>query len=168
MSLAFSNQAKVSLKYCRESAAGASFHNLVYPAEKIVIQKSIARAALVIVLCAALATPARADKLQSDAHNIEVGIVVVVAAIVVVTIFLVRHESKKDRTITGCVSSAGSKFTITDENDKEIYEIAGNTGGITPGDRIKLKGRKVKSKGPDHTHVLVATKVTKDFGVCQP
>jgi hypothetical protein len=148
--------------------AGASFHNLVYIAEKIVIQKSIARAALVVVLCAALATPARADQLQSDAHNIEVGIVVVVAAIVVVTIFLVRHESKRDRTITGCVTSAGSKLTLADENDKEIYEIAGNTAGITPGDRIKLKGRKVKSKGPDHTHVLVATKVTKDFGVCKP
>ena len=132
------------------------------------IQKSIAHAALVIVLCAALAIPARADTLQSDAHNIELGIVVVVAAIVVVTIFLVRHEAKKDRTITGCISSAGSKLTIADENDKEIYELAGNTAGITPGDRMKLKGKKVKSKGPDHTHVLVATKVTKDFGVCKP
>jgi hypothetical protein len=148
--------------------AGASFHNLVCIAEKIVIQKSIAHAALVIVLCAALAIPARADTLQSDAHNIELGIVVVVAAIVVVTIFLVRHEAKKDRTITGCISSAGSKLTIADENDKEIYELAGNTAGITPGDRMKLKGKKVKSKGPDHTHVLVATKVTKDFGVCKP
>lgn len=141
---------------------------MVCIAEKIVILRSIARAALIIVLCAALATPARADKLQSDAHNIEVGIVVVVAAIVVVTIFLVRHDAKKDRTITGCVTSAGSRLTIADENDKETYEIAGNTAGITPGDRIKLKGRKVKSKSPDHTHVLVATKVTKDFGVCQP
>jgi hypothetical protein len=133
-----------------------------------VILKSIARASLIIVLCAALATPARADKLQSDAHNIEVGIVVVVAAIVVVTIVLVRHEAKKDSTITGCVSSAGSGLTIADENDRQIYELAGNTVGITPGDRMKLKGKKVKSKGPDHTHVLVATRVSKDFGVCQP
>jgi hypothetical protein len=155
-------------KYCRESVAGASFHNLVCIAENIVILKSIGRAALVVVLCAALATPARADKLQSDADNIIIGVVVVVAAIVVVTIVLVRHEAKKDRTITGCISSAGSHLTIADENDKEIYELAGNTAGITPGDRIKLKGRKVKSKGPGHTHVLVATKVTKDFGVCQP
>jgi hypothetical protein len=133
-----------------------------------VILKSIARASLIIVLCAALATPARADKLQSDAHNIEVGIVVVVAAIVVVTIVLVRHEAKKDSTITGCVSSAGSGLTIADENDRQIYELAGNTVGITPGDRMKLKSKKVKSKGPDHTHVLVATRVSKDFGVCQP
>ena len=132
------------------------------------IPKSIARASLIIVLCAALATPARADKLQSDAHNIEVGIVVVVAAIVVVTIVLVRHEAKKDRTITGCVSSAGGGLAIADENDRQIYELAGNTAGITPGDRMKLKGKKVKSKGPDHTHVLVATRVSKDFGVCQP
>jgi hypothetical protein len=133
-----------------------------------VIPKSIGRAALVAVLCAALATPARADKLQSDAGNIIIGIVVVVAAIVVVTVVLVRHEAKKDKTITGCVSSAGSKLTIADEDDKEIYEIAGNTAGITPGDRIKLKGRKAKSKGPDHAHLLVATKVAQDFGVCQP
>jgi hypothetical protein len=65
------------------------------PQESIVIQKSLGRAALVAVLCAALATPARADKLQSDADHIIIGIVVVVAAIVVVTIILVKHEAKK-------------------------------------------------------------------------
>jgi len=95
--------------------------------------------------------------------GVTVGVVAGVAVIASVAI----HYSKK-RTITGCVNSGANGMTVTDEKDKHIYALSGNTTGIKPGDRMKLQGRKVKPKGPDKTLVWEAKDVTKDFGVCQP
>jgi len=153
-------------KYCRESVAGASVHNLMYIAEVIVIQKHLVRAALVVVLCAALATPARAD-LQSRVDNDIVAGVVVAVAVVVVAAVLIVHYSKK-RAITGCVTAGPNGMTVTDEKDRQIYALSGNTAGITPGDRMRLRGKKIKSKGPDKTLLWEARDVARDFGVCQP
>jgi len=131
-----------------------------------VAQQKLCRAILIVVLSVALATPAKASSLDNNARNIVIGIVAVTAAIAVVITVVVLHESKKDRTITGCVRSSGAGMTIADENDNRIYVLSGNTVGITPGDRMKLKGKKAKSKGHDHPLVWVATSVTKDLGVC--
>jgi hypothetical protein len=95
-----------------------------------------------------------------------VGVIVgVVAAVVVVTILTV-HYSKK-RSITGCVNSANNGMTVTDEGNKRTYLLAGNTVGLTPGDRMKLHGRKAKSNGPGKTLVWDTEKVSKDYGVCK-
>jgi hypothetical protein len=59
-------------------------------------------------------------------------------------------------------------MTITDEKDKQIYALSGDTTGIKPGDHVKLKGRKAKHTGSDTAGAWEATGVSKDFGVCQP
>jgi hypothetical protein len=100
-------------------------------------------------------------------RNIVLAIVGVAAAVVVVVAVVAIHYSKK-RAIAGCVSSAGSGMNVTDEKDKQTYALSGNTTGIKPGDRMKLQGKKVKSKGADKTLVWEAKAVAKDFGVCQP
>jgi len=122
---------------------------------------------LIIALSLVLATPARADKLGTDGDEIVIGIVAITAVLAVVITVLAVHYSKK-RSITGCVASVGEAMTITDENDKKFYALSGNTTGVKPGDRIKLKGRKIKSTGPDKMLGWEATDVAKDFGVCQP
>jgi hypothetical protein len=122
---------------------------------------------LIIALSVALSTPARADSLKTTGEHILIGIVAVAAAIAVVVTVVVIHYSKK-RAITGCVNSGASGMTVTDEKDKQIYTLSGNTTGIKPGDRMKLQGRKVKSTVPDKTLVWEAKEVTNDFGVCQP
>lgn len=130
-------------------------------------QNSIWRAVLIVVLSLALATPAKANNLDNAARNIIIGIVVVTAAVAVAVTVVIMHESKKDRTITGCVKSEGNGMTIADERDQQVYSLTGNTVGITPGDRMSLKGKKAKSKR-DQPRVWVATSLTKDLGVCQP
>jgi hypothetical protein len=130
------------------------------------IQRSLGRTVLVVILCAVLATPARAD-LRSQVNNDILAGVAVAAAIVVVAAILIVHYSKK-RTVTGCVSSGPNGMTVTDEKDRQIYALSGNTVGITAGDRMKLYGKRIKSKGPDKTLVWEAGSVAKDFGVCQP
>jgi negative regulator of sigma E activity len=96
-----------------------------------------------------------------------VGAVAAAAAVVVVAVFLTVHYSKK-RTITGCVNSGPNGTTVTDEKDNQIYALSSNTAGIKPGDRMKLHGKRVKSKGPDKKLVWETKSVAKDYGVCQP
>lgn len=130
-------------------------------------EKSLWRGVLIVVLCVALATPANASTdLQANARNIVIGIVAVAAGIVVITI-LVIHYSKK-QTITGCVNSAGSGMTVTDEKDKLVYALSGNTAGVKPGDRMKLQGKKLKAAGAGATPVWETTEIKKDLGVCRP
>ena len=130
-------------------------------------QRCIWRGVLIIVLSAALATPARADSLKTAGEEIVAGIVAVTAAIAVVATVLVVHYSKK-RTITGCVHSVGDGLTVTDEKDRQTYSLTGNTAGIVPSDRVKLKGEKAKPKGSDRTLVWETQGVTENFGVCHP
>ena len=130
-------------------------------------QKHLWRGFLIVVLTLALAAPSRADNLQTVGRNIEIGIVLVAAALAVVVTVVVIHYSKK-RTITGCVNSGANGMTITDEKDRQTYGVSGNTVGVTAGDRLKLTGKKVKPKAPDKTLIWEAKEVSKDFGVCHP
>jgi len=96
-----------------------------------------------------------------------VGVIVGVAAAVTVVTVVVIHESQKERTITGCVESAQHGMTLKDEKDKRFYSLSGDTTGIKPGDRVTLRGKKIRPNGGD----LLAWKTKKvinDFGVCQP
>jgi hypothetical protein len=130
-----------------------------------VSQNFLLRGVLIVALCVALAAPARADtSLKTAATEIVVGIVVVTAALTVLVIVLIKKPKKT--AITGCVGSGENGMTITDEKDRQIYALSGNTTGIRPGDRIKLNGRKVKAKSPDKALVWEAKAVAKDFGVC--
>src|SRR5580692_850689 len=125
---------------------------------------------LIVALGVALAKPAEAQfingQIGPSAGPIVAGIVGTAAALVVVTV-LVIHYSKK-RAITGCVVSGQSGMTLIDEKDKQIYMLSGDTTGIKPGDRMKLKGKKVKPKAPDKTIGWEARQVSKNYGACSP
>jgi hypothetical protein len=58
-------------------------------------------------------------------------------------------------------------MTVTDEKDKRIYTLSGDTTGIKPGNRMRLEGKKAKSTAPQPLE-WEAKRVAKDFGVCQP
>jgi hypothetical protein len=147
-----------------------------------VTQKSLWRGALVAVLSVALAAPAPSDKprlalrphlispnsggrLKKVGDEIVIGIVVVAVAVGVLVIVLIVHYRSKKRAITGCVRSGATGLNVTDEKDKRIYVLSGDTAGVKPGDRMTLEG---KPKQAGKTLVFEAQKVTKDFGACQP
>jgi hypothetical protein len=126
----------------------------------------LGRGVLIVALSVVVVTPAQADKLQTEGEEIVIGIVAVSAALVVGTVLII-HYSKK-RTMTGCVSAGETGMTVTDEKDKQIYALSGNTVGIKPGDRMRLQGKKVEPKSPDKTPVWETRQVNRDFGLCQP
>ena len=128
-------------------------------------QKSFWRGVLTIVLCVALAAPAQANtSLKTAATEIVVGIVVAAAAVTVLAVVLIQKSKK--RAVTGCVNSGESGMVVTDEKDRQVYVLAGNTTGIKSGDRMKLQGKKAKLKSGDNKLVWNVKTVTKDFGVC--
>jgi len=131
------------------------------------IKKCAWRVILIVFLSVALAMPARAESEGSATIEIIVAIVVVAVVLAYLVPATIIHYSKK-RTITGCVTSGANGMTLTDERDKQIYLLHGSTTDIKTGDRIKLQGKKEKPKGTDTALVWKATKVTKDFGACQP
>jgi hypothetical protein len=125
------------------------------------------RGVLIVAVCVTLAIPAQSDQLSNDARNIVIGIVAVSAALVVITVVIV-HESRKKRTVTGCVISGANGMSVTDEKDKRIYALSGNTADIKTGDRVTLQGKNAKPKGANATLAWEVIKETKDFGACQP
>jgi hypothetical protein len=131
--------------------------------------KYLGRGVLIIALSVALSMGAEAQTSQTgnldftkDKWLIGLG----AAAVVIVTVVLIHHS--KNRTITGCVSSAKNGMSVTDDKDKRLYSLTGNMGGIKPGDRMTLQGKKIKPKDANKTLVWETKKINKDFGVCQP
>jgi hypothetical protein len=121
---------------------------------------------LIVALCAALAIPVKANGFPSEA-GVVAGIVAVAAAVVVITVVVV-HESTKKRTVTGCVASGANGMSMTDEKDKRIYALSGDTADIKPGDRVTLQGKKAKPKGASAPLAWEVNKETNDFGTCHP
>jgi len=110
---------------------------------------------------------AQPNSLDNLARNVVIGIVAVSAALVVITVVIV-HESRKKRTVTGCVISGANGMSVTDEKDKRIYALSGNTADIKVGDRVTLQGKNAKSKDAKAPLAWDVNKETKDFGACQP
>jgi hypothetical protein len=124
------------------------------------------RGVLIVALSVILARPAEAKGYPSGGAIVG-AIVGVVAAIVIVAVVVI-HKSSGDRTITGCVHSGDNGLSVTNDKDKQSYELSGNTADIKPGDRMTLQGKKIKPKDGGKTLTWETKQVAKDLGVCRP
>ena len=122
---------------------------------------------LVAVLSLVLASPSEGSSIPSSGQILAAGVAIIagVAAVVIVTVVVI-HKSKNPK-ITGCASSGDAGMTLTNEKDKRVYALSGNTADVTPGHRVTLQGKKLKASG-SNTLAWDTKKMTKDFGVCQP
>jgi hypothetical protein len=59
-------------------------------------------------------------------------------------------------------------MSVTDDKDKQSYALHGNIADIKPGDRMTLRGKKIKPKDAGRTLSWETTQVAKDLGVCRP
>ena len=134
--------------------------------EDKVISKHFWRGVLIVALSVALAQPAEAEGYPSGGA-IVAAIAGVVAAVVVVAV-LVIHKSSGKRTVTGCVNPGKNGMSVTDEKDQQLYTLTGNTADIKPGDRMTLRGKKIKPTQASKTLVWDTKTIAKDLGACQP
>lgn len=99
---------------------------------------------------------------QGQVDGAVVGAVVGAVAGAVVVVYLLTRK----KTITGCVNSTANGLNITDQKDKAIYALAGNSSDIPTGHRVKLQGKKLKMRSATDTSIWQTEKMTKDLGVC--
>jgi hypothetical protein len=131
------------------------------------LARSLCRAVLIAMVFAILAKPARgANTFATDAKLVETGIVVVSAAVAVLIAVLVIHHRSKKSAITGCVTSGLNGTSVSDEKDKRVYALSGDSVGIKPGDRMTLEGKRRKQSSG--ALVFEVHGITRDFGSCQP
>src|SRR6266849_5812061 len=136
---------------------GASFMNLSSPL----------RTSATLALCLLLALPAL-PQTNGSYGNIGpskgevIGIIAGAAAALTVVGFLIYRETHKHPSITGCVASGADGLTLKNEKDKKVYALSGDSAVTRAGERVTLKGKRVKwSSGKTSFQV---EKVTKDFG----
>jgi len=101
-----------------------------------------------------------------------VAIVVGVAAAIAVVAILVIHHKKShgpsdSQSITGCIATAPNGKTLTDENEKRVYLLAGDNAGAKPGNRMTLTG-KPGAATTEFPLVWNTKRVKQDFGACHP
>jgi hypothetical protein len=66
----------------------------------------------------------------------------------------------------GCVQQSGEGSKLMNEKDKKTYALlASNNVVLSPGERVSLKGKKMKDDNGNLT--FHATKVVKDYGPCR-
>ena len=125
---------------------------------------------LIVALSVTLSTIAEAQTSQKKivSNGTIAGVLVGAIAVVVIVAYVVVHESTKKRTITGCVTPEANGMSVTDEKDKRSYVLSGNTADIKAGDRLTLRGKKIKSTDTGRPVVWETKTVSKDFGLCRP
>jgi len=104
---------------------------------------------------------------KGEVAGIIAGVVAGVVVTVIVVVVLVHRHSARARTITGCVSAVTNEITVTNEKDKRVYALCGNTAGVKLGERLTLQGNKINPSGTDLLRWNVS-QIQKDYGVCQP
>lgn len=101
-------------------------------------------------------TPPKGGYSSSTGIAIGVG----AAAAAGVAYFALRNRG----TLTGCVQGAGNDPVIITGKDDKSYTLDDGGLSLKTGDRVKLRGKKVKSSSGETT--FTATKLVKDYGPC--
>jgi len=94
------------------------------------------------------------SKAQVIGAGIGAGVVIGVVVYVLVP---------KQKTIEGCVESSDGKNQIRNQKDGQVYEISEKSLAVSPGRRLKLKGKASKSGTAKHIRVL---RIVADEGAC--
>jgi hypothetical protein len=126
------------------------------------------RASLILALCLFLVLPVFP---QTGGHigpsNGEiVGIIAGAVAAVTVVGILIYREGHRHPFITGCVASGADSLNLKNEKDKQVYALSGNSTVLKVGERVKLRGKKMKDPGGKPSFQV--ERLTKDYGTCSP
>ncbi len=78
--------------------------------------------------------------------------------------FLIYHETHKHPSITGCAASSPDGLTLQNEKDKKVYALSGDSFALKAGERVTVKGKKVKDSSGKFSFQV--EKLTKDYGSC--
>jgi hypothetical protein len=126
------------------------------------------RTSVALALCLLLVLPAFPQTVGQigPSKGEVVGIIVGAAAAITVVGILIYHETHKHPSITGCVANGNDGLNLENERDKKIYTLSGDSSALRVGDRVALKGKKIKDSGGKPSFQV--EKLTKNYGTCNP
>jgi hypothetical protein len=128
------------------------------------MKRTLFRRALIGTICLGLvvdAAPSRADTLKTDADEIIIGGVAIIAAIGVGIFFAVHHGGS----IKGCAATGPDGLEIRTLNGASVFELSGATAEVKAGDLVRVKGKKKHGQSGDVPRFVVSG-VAKDYGPC--
>ncbi len=129
----------------------------------------IFRRTLALAVCTCLlpvSTPAKADSLKTVGDEIVIGIVAVAGAITVGVIFAIHYHNMEF--VKGCAASGPDGLVLQNEGDQKTFQLLGKTADVKPGDRVRLKGKRIKSTKGNHSNpTFQVDKLANDYGVCK-
>lgn len=126
------------------------------------------RCVVILLVCLTLFVSAEpADAQIGPSKGQVAGIFAIIigvgAAIGIGTYYLIRRP----HSITGCVAAGADGLQLRDEGDQQIYLLVGDVADVKSGERVRVKGRKKKSKIPVKQRSFLVEKFSKDFGACK-
>ena len=122
-------------------------------------------ALLIPVLFLSTALVAKADLPYSSNNAKNAGVIIGVVAVTAGVGFLVYYSAHHGHSLRGCASSGPDGLQLANEGDGRTYELTGESAAVTPGDRVRVSGK--KSKGDTNHRQFVVTKLSKDYGACK-
>ncbi|MGB9466409.1 MAG: hypothetical protein WBR10_14975 [Candidatus Acidiferrum sp.] len=122
--------------------------------------------ALVICLFLVLPTFPQTGGRIGPSNGEIIGIIVGAAAAITVVGILIYREAHKHPSITGRVATSADGLNLMNEKDKKVYTLSGDSSALRAGDRVTLKGKKIKDSGGKPSFQV--EKLTKDYGTCNP
>ena len=143
----------------------------------------IARSALSVILGLFLGTPAFAQyggggsgtgtsagggmaggvyTAPKGGYSSSTGIAIGAGAAVAATVGYLALRSH--RTIVGCVQPSTDGVKLLNEKDQNTYALVATNVALNPGDRVALRGKKLKDESGKPTFEV--SKLVKDYGTC--
>ena len=124
------------------------------------------RPLIILFICAICLTTTKTANAgivgASDGKTAGVIIALVgVGVLIGVGVYFAVHHG---HSVKGCASSGSGGMQLLNESDQRTYELAGDLDGIKAGNRVRISGDKKKLSG--NTRQFVATKLSKDYGLC--
>ena len=125
------------------------------------------RPLIILFICAfCLTTTKNANAGIAGASNGKTAGVIIalvgVGVLIGVGVYFAVHHG---HSVKGCASSGSGGMQLLNESDQRTYELAGDLDGIKVGNRVRISGNKKKLSG--NTRQFVATKLSKDYGLCK-
>ena len=89
------------------------------------------------------------------------------AAVLGVVGYLIYHQTHKHPTITGCLTSNADGLSLANERDKKVYTLTGNLAALGAGEKVAIKGKKVRAKDASGKLSFAVEKLNRDLGACR-
>jgi hypothetical protein len=123
-----------------------------------------------VAICALLPTTATVPaqvptQIGPISHSDAVWIGVAVAAIgagIGIGVYYAFHHG---HSLNGCAVTGSDGLQLQNRGDGQTYSLSGEIAAIKPGERVRVKGKKVKNSSGATQHFVVEN-LSKDYGAC--